>query len=236
MLVSFSRFKNAHYINILFPYFSLFTAKHLITIHPKFYKPVFGLQVSLSLLLLIFAVVLNTWFFPVSNFVIGIVSLFILFAFVFILFKNKSDLLSKSIWLSFTASVFVFFLLNFNFYPKLLPYQSGHVLAQKIKQSGIDVSKIYYLDTNERNYSMDFSLHTLPTTINSNDLKSLKTPIYIFADASQTSILKNQKIKVDTIIKVDHYNVSTLKFKFLNPRTRHQTLAEHFILQLSVNN
>ncbi len=232
LLVSFSRFKNAHYVNILFPYFSLITAHFLLTTDRKYSKSIFRLQFFISILFMVAVTSINTWFFPVTNWMIAFIAIFILALFIRIAINKNLDIRSKTVWLSFAAMVFGYFLLNFNFYPKLLNYQSGHGLAKKIKEQKIDLKKIYYLQGGEKNYSMEFSLHTLVPILTLDSIKNLPKPVYLFAGKNDVDTLKKSNIYFDTLIQANHYNVSTIGYKFLNPSTRNKTLSPHFILRI----
>ncbi len=232
LLVSFSRFKNAHYVNILFPYFSIITAHFLLTIDRKYLKSLFWLQLIISILFIVLIIVINAWFFPITNWLITVPAFFILAFFIRITSIKTVDMRSRSVWLSFAAMVFGYFLLNFNFYPKLLPYQSGHGLAKKIKAKKIDQNKIYYLDSGEKNYSMEFSLNTLVPVVAIDSIKKLSPPVYLFAGKNDVDTLQKHNILFDTLIQVNHYNVSTIRYKFLNPATRSQTFSSHYILKI----
>ena len=232
LLVSFSRFKNAHYVNILFPYFSLITAHFLLPTDRKYSKSIFRLQFIISILFIVAVMAINTWFFPVTNWTIAFIAIFILALFIHIATNKNVDISSKTVWLSFAAVVFGYFLLNFNFYPKLLTYQSGHGLAKKIKEQKIDLKKIYYLQGGEKNYSMEFSLNRLLPTLSLDSIKNLPKPVYLFAGKNDVDTLKTSNIYFDTLIHVNHYNVSTIRYKFLDPSTRNKTLSPHFILTI----
>lgn len=231
LLISFSQFKNAHYVNILFPYFSVLTAQFLGNIDRKYLKSIFWLQLVLCLLLIAGMVIVNTLFFPVSNAAIAVLTFAIFCLFLFVVANRDADLRDKIILLSFAAMTFSFFLLNFNFYPKLLRYQSGHILAEKIKKEKIDVSKVYYVDSTAMNYSMEFSLHTLMPTVSVDFLKQVREPVYLFATSNEIAKLQKSHILFDTLLHVNHYNVSTIRYKFLNPATRNKNLIPHYILK-----
>lgn len=231
VLVSFSRFKNDHYINILLPYFALLTALFAGQLPSRYHKTVLVLQCSISILFMTLNAGVNSWFFPITNPAIGALALCLVVLFLVLVFTKPSDLRSKALWLSVAATVFCFFLLNFNFYPKLLTYQSGHILAQKIKHSGIYAESVYYLPPGDRNYSMDFSLRALPTVLPLDSLQKLARPVYLFARQSELDTLRKEKILFDTVIQVPHFNVTTLKYRFLNPATRSQTLIPHYIVR-----
>jgi 4-amino-4-deoxy-L-arabinose transferase-like glycosyltransferase len=235
VLVSFSRFKNDHYINILFPYFAVLTAQFVAQLQPSYHKTLLILQYIISILLMALITIVNSWFFPVTYPVIGALAVCLAALFLVLAFGRTDDLRFKALWLSFTASVFTFFLLNFNFYPKLLTYQSGHVLAQKIKEAGIDPHSLYYLSALDRNYSMDFSLHTLPPALPFDSLRHLSAPIYLFARQHELDSLQKERIAFETVIQVPHYNVTTLRFRFLKPSTRAQTLMPHYIVRVGGN-
>ena len=232
LLVSFSRFKNAHYVNILFPYFSIVTAHFLLTVDRRYLKSIFWLQLITSILFIGLIIVINTWFFPVTNWLIAITAFFSLVLFIRTATNRKFDILSSAVWLSFAAMSFGYFLLNFNFYPKLLPYQSGHGLAKRIKEEKIDPRKIYYLQGGDKSYSMEFSLNTLVPVITVDSINNFPKPVYLFAGKNYLDTLKKHGIVFDTLINVSHYNVSTIKYKFLNPATRIQTFSPQYIIQI----
>lgn len=231
LLVSFSRFKNDHYINIFFPYFSVLTGHFLLQLSTQHNKSIYRLQYVLSAVLMLLAGLINTWAFPVTSAWIAATAFLLIATFLFI--SRKGDLLFRAVWLSFTAMVFSFFLFNYNFYPKLLTYQSGHVLAQKIKQAEISPNQLYYLNTTERNYSMDFSLGALPRSLTFEDLIKTADTVYLFADRLKMDTLQAKGVPFDVLIHVNHYNVTTLRLPFLNPSTRQQKLIPHYILRIN---
>jgi 4-amino-4-deoxy-L-arabinose transferase-like glycosyltransferase len=236
VLVSFSQFKNDHYINILFPYFAVLTAQFIVQLPSRHYKTLLVLQCIVSVLFMALITVVNTWFFPVTSLAIGILALSLLVCFLMLAFSGTDDLRTKALWLSFAATAFSFFLLNFNFYPKLLTYQSGHLLARKIKEAGINSQALYYLSPMDRNHSMDFSLQSLSPTMLIDSLRRLAAPVYLFARQEELDTLQKEKIAYDTVIQVSHYNVTTLRLRFLKPATRAQTLMPHYIVRVgSVN-
>lgn len=232
LLVSFSRFKNDHYINIFLPYIAVLTAQFVGQLQPAYHKALLVLQCTVSGVLVALITVVNTWFFPVTNPVIGALAVCLAGLFLVLVFSQSEDLRSRALWLSFAATVYSFFLLNFNFYPKLLTYQSGHLLAQKIKEAGIAPNSVNYLTPIDRNYSMDFSLRALPPALPYDSLRHLTAPVYLFALQKELDSLRKEQVAFDTVIQVPHYNVTTLRFRFLNPATRAQTLTPHYIVRV----
>jgi hypothetical protein len=178
-------------------------------------------------------IIVNTWFFPVNNWLIAITAFFILALFIRIAANKHVDMPSRIVWLSFAAMAFGYFLLNFNFYQKLLPYQSGHGLAKRIKAEKIDPKRIYYLEGGDKSYSMEFSLNTLVPALTPDSIKNLLQPVYLFAGKNEVDTLLKRNILFDTLIHVNHYNVSTIRYKFLNPATRSQAFTPHYILKIN---
>ena len=64
----------------------------------------------------------------------------------------------KIIFQTCTASLLLFFVLNFHFYPSLLDFQGGQALAEKITQAGIPSDRIAYLNDFETANDFDFQL------------------------------------------------------------------------------
>ena len=233
LVISFSRFKNAHYVNILFPYFAVLVARYLTTANASKLHSIFQLQVGISALLMVIITALNMWAFPFKHFYIiaGAATIFLLF--IYVVLDRTMKMLSKLVWGSFAAMAYTFFLLNFNFYPQLLLYQSGHEMAKRVKKEKISPAQIYYLDDGSgKNYSLEFSLGTLLPVTSIDSLKRVTIPVYLFALPSHLESLRQREVAFDIIIQQHHYNVTTLKASFLNPATRQQQLQLHYIIKV----
>lgn len=231
-LVSFSRFKNAHYINILFPYFSIITAEYVRSVGARHQETLWRIQLALSVLLVAGMTTINTWFFPLSGVLVAAGAVLLGALFVVTATRKGISLEAKTFWTPFAAVVYSFFLLHFNFYPKLLPYQSGQGLARQIRQRHIDPRHLYYIEGGEKNFSLEFSLATLARVVPADSLRHLPEPAYLFGSTRELETLRQQQVPFDTVLQAPHYNVTTLKYQFLNPKTRHRALTPHYVVRL----
>ena len=234
--ISFSKFKMPHYIFMLLPLAALFTAPYFRLILSykggvRFYYP---LQVTLAVLAIIAAIVLNYYFLPLSG---GgkIIGALLIIAFCALLFKNMKHRAFKLFYITGCSSILINLLLNYNFFPNLLKYQGGNELAFQMRKEGslINDKDIFLLDVNAhsfdfyRNYNHDIvDLNQL-----GNRLPSLKDKYFLI-----TSKLARESLVDSFLIKpvVSHidYNVTTMKLKFLNPKTRSSKLDTLMLVQI----
>lgn len=232
LIISFSKFKNPHYVNLLLPYFSILTGRFISQLPEKHLKKTYNFQRVLSLLLIVSSIVASTWFFPVNHVLTGLGALVLLVLIAALLWSRNMEKRSKIVWLSFAASVFCFFLLNFNFYPQLLQYQSGERLAAQVRQAGINPKDLRYAGVDEKNFSLQFHSQAIIPTLSLDSLKKEQKPVYVVADEGRLPALREANISFDTVLKASHYNVSTLQLKFLLPSKRQQQLTNHYVVRL----
>lgn len=126
------------------------------------------------------------------------------------------------------------FVLNFHFYPNLLPYQCMPQVAQYARSKGIPPEKMYFFDSSS--HAMDF--------YNGDIMENLHSPtktaalarelggIWIFTTQRGKDALLNEAVPIGAIIPFKHFQVALLKPKFLNPATREETLGTYFLLQI----
>ena len=158
LIVSFSGFKLPHYLNIVFPVSAVVAASFIISKQqqPGLTKNILLLQSTIVVILIIITIVINAWAFPVKRgwVVAGVV---LLLALVFYFIKSKIyNSLQKAVTVSVAAMIFLFFLLNSNFYPQLLTYQGGNMLAAASKQKVKSDDTYFWKET----YSSSFNFYT----------------------------------------------------------------------------
>lgn len=126
------------------------------------------------------------------------------------------------------------FVLNFHFYPNLLPYQCSAQAAQWARAKGIPPEKMYFF--NGGSHSLDF--------YNGDIMENLDAPekvvatareqggIWVFATEAGKTELEDAGIKTEQAGQFRRFQVALLKPKFLNPATRGETLGEYFLLHI----
>ncbi len=223
LLINFSGFKLPHYLPILAPATAILSAHFFIEKKndPAWQKAFFVLQLFASFSLLLLAVLINIWAFPVKSFwLLAIVILLLALVFYYFLSKNFL-LIQKSIAVSVSAVALFFFLLNTNFYPQLLPYQGGKPLADITK--GIANPKDVFFWKNTFSASYNFYSASLRQAYNDSIILPGKKYWLIYQ--------QSQRLQVDSAgfvfgktFAVPDYEITRLKKGFVDPVTRKEML------------
>jgi 4-amino-4-deoxy-L-arabinose transferase-like glycosyltransferase len=221
--ISFSKFKMPHYVFMLLPLAALFTAPYLRLVLSykgglKFYYP---LQVTLAVLVVLLTIVLNYYFLPPSLFgqVIGAILILALLA---LLFRKSGQRANKVVYLTVCVAILFNLFMNYNFFPKLLKYQGGNELAFQMRNENnpINDKDIILLDVNA--HSFDFYRNYNHDIVDLNQLKN-KLPALqdkYFLITSKLARESLDSFTVKPVVSHLDYNVTTLRLKFLNPKTR----------------
>jgi 4-amino-4-deoxy-L-arabinose transferase-like glycosyltransferase len=221
--ISFSKFKMPHYIFMLLPLAALFTAPYLRLALSykgglKFYYP---LQVTLTVLVVFVIIILNYYFLPPS--IIGqVLGALLILALLTLLFRKGGQRANKVIYLTVCVAILFNLFMNYNFFPKLLKYQGGNELAFQMRKdnSPINDQDIILLDVNA--HSFDFYRNYNHEIVDLNQLKnklpSLKDKYFLITSKLARESLDSFTVK--PVISHLDYNVTTMKLKFLNPKTR----------------
>ncbi|HYV53386.1 MAG TPA: glycosyltransferase family 39 protein [Chitinophagaceae bacterium] len=223
IVLTFSGFKLPHYINIIFPAAAVMTASWIMVNSLK-PRTTFIIQVVVCLLILLLVGMLNSWAFPVKNFLL-ILSVILLLAVVFYFLRTQRlSHVQKVLCVSVTSMVFSFFLLNTNFYPQLLKYQGGNELAKKIK-GNVDPVNVYFW---KNNYSSSFNFYTATERKQFDDSFFLKgkKPIWLLFDKNDLPDIRQSGYKIGLIYSVPDFGITKLNLKFVNPVTRKNELHE----------
>lgn len=234
-IISFSSFKLPHYINVLFPLFSILTAQYMIglfngnrTKSIKFYLVILYVMGMVFLTLLI---LLNLWSFPVDNWFWALFYLFFL-GYTILLFVKKEELFRKLVMGSVVLISLVNFILHTNFYPKLIKYQSGSELAYIAKAENIPLGNMYFFGSFSR--SFDFYAEKFIPEISLEQLnsKSKDEVIWVYTYDDGIEKLKDAGIVWEKEIKAEHFHITTLNAQFLNPATRPESLTYSYLLKI----
>lgn len=232
ILFSLSRFQLPHYLNILFPFFSILIAGYLYNIRRKgeqqFVRIVQGIiNVILPVLLLLLC-----WFFHFPWQPAILAGLAILSLLPFLLFRGTE--LPVSFTRSFWLAILVFAFVNFGLYPAILQYQAGTQAGRWIGRNP-GISTVYLLKEAPVNYSIEFyspvpvrsiPVDSLPTTLS-------KGPVIVFAPSRFCDSLQKRGYFVDNIHQFPNFHISQLTGEFLNARTRASVLEEYSLLRVN---
>lgn len=238
-LMSASQFKLPHYLNVLFPLFAILAASYLYNLLKSNKHRLLSILEKLQLftigILLIFAYLLNFWFFPIPTIGLKIVS-FVLLTIIFFLIirSNQKSILYKIIVPSAFAILSVNFLLNTNFYPQLMHYQAGSEMAFIAKKNNIPAEQTYIYK--KLLFSFDFySGKTVPALTTDQVINKAKSGerFYLFLKARDYNDFASANLTITRRFETPHFHVSQLKYEFLNPATRSKVVEPYYLLQFN---
>jgi len=223
--ISFSKFKMPHYVFMLLPLAALFTAPYvrLVLSYKGGFKVYYPLHVILAVLVIIVAIVLNYFFLPLSG-EGQIIGALLIIGFLLLLFRKTQYPAFKLIYITACVSVLFNLFMNYNFFPNLLNYQGGNKLAARMERDmnpPISDRDILLLDVNAHSFDFyrGYNHDIVDLTQLGNKLPSLPDKYFLITAKMARESLADSFI-VKPVISADDYNVTTLKLKFLNPKTR----------------
>ena len=222
-LINFSNFKLPHYLPILAPATALIVAHFFVSRwnNERWKKVFYIIQLSASVLLLVLAVLVNAWAFPVKKTFVLIGLIFLLAIVFYFLLSNVYSKIQKSITVSVTTTALLFFLLNANFYPQLLTYQGGKPLADKTR--GVADPKDVYFWKNT--FSSTYNFYSSSNRQVYNDsLKQSGKIFWLIYERSQRPEIDSLGLELGKTFSVPDYEITRLKKSFIDPATRKGTL------------
>ena len=234
---SFSHFKLPQYIFVCFPFISILTAYALQTVmeesHSGRKKGFFFFQSFLNIVLWFAALYIGLRFFPITNPLIWSVTIVLFFLSVYYSFNKKQ--VKTNIILPSAFSIIAFnFLLNTNFYPKLMQYQSGTIISEYVKEKKIPVQHLYMYD--DISHSLDFHLGTIvPALTNTKEIiekLNSENEIFLIVPEEKKNTLLSYPVQIKSEKEFDSFRISRLSSSFLNPQIRPQVVKKVYLLEL----
>jgi 4-amino-4-deoxy-L-arabinose transferase-like glycosyltransferase len=235
-LISFSDFKMPHYIIMLFPLAALATAPYLrlLLSYPGGLRIFLPLHIGFALLLIPLLLALNFYFFKPVNIAMWILGPALLIGLLGMAVKGWDAKGRKLVYVTATLSLVLNFFLNYNFFPNLMKYQAGNELVKELKKKRIAVAdkNIRLLESNAHTFDF-YRAYNHPVVHIDSVLKNGAAPdTYFILNALQKTQLTSQGFAVQPVASHVDYNVSTVTFKFLNPKTRPQKLDTLLLARL----
>ena len=141
-VISFSKFKMAHYVVMLLPLAALFTAPALRVLlsTQKGIKGLLTVQNILTLLVLLLIVPVNFYFFPPKNALTWIIGCLVLLVLIWVLLKKTDNRSMKFVVLGVSTAIALNFFINYNFFPQLMKYQAGNELVKKMSRQNLTIA------------------------------------------------------------------------------------------------
>ncbi len=233
LVFSLSRFQLPHYLNILFPYFSLLVAGYLA--HPRMslkkLRWLDRLQIlTLSLVVLLtayFVVLFRSRFLALDTILVLLVSGMLLF---YLLFLQKTYL-KRIVFGGALVILMINFLLNRGFFPELLTYQAGNQAAAFLKAENLEKDRVVALGMVSA--SLDFYLERVVPYMSLDEIvDSADFPLYVYTAAAGMNSLKSRGMQVLVLSEFQDFQVSKLNQNFIRTRTRSKEILTVYLLQV----
>jgi len=233
LVFSLSRFQLPHYLNILFPFFSILTASYLYGIHRRGTRRTIGVMQDVINVLLPILVLLLCWFFRFNGWPFVMIVVAVLAVIAFLLFRSPT--LPGPIARSFWMSMLVFAFINFIFYPAILRYQAGtqagRYLADHPKLGAETFSDLggtpvaYLLREAPVSYSFEFDAPGTVVKLPVDSLPRTAGGIIVFAPASFGDTLTAKGYRITRVQDFPFFHTSQLTGEFIGYRTRAKVLT-----------
>lgn len=231
--LSASQYKLPHYIFITLPWAAVLTASALS--QSKVSKLTWALlYVALGIAWAIASVTLF-WLFPQGNLLAAALATGAALPLLWRVWQkpfpdDAETLVLRGVW---GAAVFGF-VLNFHFYPHLLPYQNAAQTAREARAAQIPPEKMFFFRSSS--HALDFYNGRVMKALDSPEAVSAKAKemgwiaVYTTLDGKKT--LTESGVSFEPIGTYRHFQVALLKPRFLDPDTRQETLGEYFLLKI----
>ncbi len=233
ILISFAQFKLPHYLNVTIPLFSVLTASYMYRLYRNHKTRTIQLLVRgqyFILGIIFIATALICFFvFKVTNLKIYLAFALVCGLVLYYTLKREDNYL-RLITISVCASLLLNTVLNLHFYPELLGYQGGSSMSTLVKEKNIPVDEIYKIGKNYT-WGLDF-YNQSPVKISTLEEVQTKHDVWVYANEKELELLRNSGLDWDTQYSVDHFRITRLQAKFLNPNTRYKVLDKMYLIHV----
>jgi hypothetical protein len=231
--MSMSQYKLPHYIFITLPWAAVLVAQYLNGVEGKRGRWV-ALYISVFAGLFI-AYLLPGFVFPTLNPGIWLPLLagtaLLLFRVIKNPFAADTDTLVQR---GVLASALIGFVLNFHFYPNLLPFQASKSVAEFARKNDIPASKIafFHRGSNALDFYNGDNLEDYEEVADVRKQAQTNGPFWLHADDAGKGELELSKIHFEVEHTFPHFQVALLKPRFLDPAQRTAILDTVYLLKV----
>ncbi len=227
-----SRYKLPHYIFITLPWAAVLTARFLSRAPRRFWIVAFYLTLAVMLLV---SFLLVGFIFPTGNLLMWAApvaaTVFLAVKMFRQAFPENAEALVQRGLVVVIAAVFV---LNFHFYPNLLPYQSTSTAAHFARENGIPVEKIAHF--RRHGHALDFYAGRILPQMDSPEqivaTRAAQGELWLYTTADGKEELEHAGVPFEVVASFNHFQVALLKPAFLDPATRPTTLRQVYLLKV----
>jgi hypothetical protein len=232
-MFSVSKFQLPHYIVILFPLFAMMTGSYLIEEVSEKALNWINIFQTVLFVLLVAGIIWIMVLYAFSNFIWFVVVLVVIAAAV-LFYKPGNELLAvlkKNIGFALLLAIF----LNCLFYPSLLRYQAGMMAGKWLNKQSIKQEVTLYKCLSSSfdfyyNGNVNYS-NPSATSINNLTQKSL----LLFSAFTDLEDLNPDSVNVNILKMYPYFKVSQVTGKFIDLRTRRETLTYMVIALITRN-
>lgn len=237
LALSASHYKLPHYIYVVFPMASVLAAHFFARVELK--NSQFNMRwinIPQTIVLIaawIFAAIIFTWFFPLTNPLLWIVALIGLGIFIWALLKKFGQRLSHFLWISLASSLSINILLATWFYPHVLNYQSSSQIGSWIRVNNLD-SPLFVSKVNGR--ALDVYAQKRVSGISTSNIDSaliIDPQILIFTNNEGLEELQQGNYQCEILRTQADYPATLLTLNFANPEKRKSVLRKYYIIRVT---
>lgn len=223
--MSMSSFKLPHYIIPIFPFWFIVSAHAMSQLSEKSLKWIANIQLIIPLLSIVALVIIGSYIIPFSSVLGWILSFlfFLLLALLFFFYKKTHRFILIS-----AVSIFgLVFTLNFYFIPKLSEYDASLQASKIINDRNLN--QVYILSV--AGLSLDAYIKKNTKYLNhEKNLDIVSQPgNAILGPKKWIEKRLNGKLTPKEIIVLKHRELSRITLKFLDPKTREETLRIYYL-------
>ena len=238
LILSTARAKNPHYELPVLPLISIITARWALLIYdlPQFSnlrKILSSIHVVIGILLFVLSGVFLLFVFPQANGWIWLVIGAMLGGFIYVL-RWKNSLNKQLIYLVLAISALLF-TLNTHILPNLTSYQSGFEACRTFNERAGNDEQLHMYTANSRYWEVFlYSKNYGRYIVRSEEFKQINPSAndWVFTGPEGVQELVDMGVPVDTVQILQHNSMTSLSFKFLNPKTRASKLKTRYLLQI----
>jgi len=227
-----SSYQLPHYIFVAFPLAAIMVSRLLQDFFEgKFsllYRILLPLQITISGLLLVAALLTFAFVFP-GGAVTWIAWSLMVIIWLVLLFHKKVE--GKILWSGAAAIMIANVFMTNHFYYKLLNYQAGSQLGRVIYEKNIPANKIAIAKLRDPLDAAHFYARRAMLR-ESDTLPVLRSGDYLAIGKEHLAEVYNAGYTADTVHHGSFYKVSELTPEFLNPATRQQALKQYYFLRI----
>ncbi|MEN9684520.1 MAG: hypothetical protein RLZZ28_306 [Bacteroidota bacterium] len=226
-----------HYIFVVFPLAAIVTAKFLFRLVfteelRKWKKPLLVFHAIVFALLLVAAIILQAWAFPltgVNRLLVPLIGVISIVNFLGILFRNNFKQ-TRLIALLCTTTLAINMLLSIHFYPNVLRFQLGNDAATFIAGEKLPKEKISLYGIHEGRALHFYAANIFQTKT---AVTAFNTDEFVLTSKDSLALFLSKFPEAKILHEGPHFGVTALSLPFLNPHTRNQEVPKYVILSLS---